>query len=200
MLFMINIGNIKKTYNNQVVLDIENFSLEEGKICAVIGPNGSGKSTLAKIIAGLIVDDSETKKEILSDSGVKLQVAYLPQKPYVFDMNLEKNLMLNGKDLDKCEDIIKNFEIGYLKGKNAKKFSGGEQQKMGLARLMMKDYDLVILDEPTSAMDEMSKLKAIDIIKDYARNKTLMMITHDLSKVNDIADYIIRLDCGKIVC
>ena len=52
---MINLGNIKKTYNNQVVLDIENFSLEEGKIYAVIGPNGSGKSTLAKIIAGLLI-------------------------------------------------------------------------------------------------------------------------------------------------
>ena len=70
---------------------------------------------------------------------------------------------------------------------------------MGLARLMMKDYDLVILDEPTSAMDEVSKNKAIKIIKEYAKNKTLIMITHDLSKVNEIADYTIRLECGKII-
>ena len=98
---MINLGNIKKTYNNQVVLDIENFSLEEGKIYAVIGPNGSGKSTLAKIIAGLLIDDSGVKKNVVTDLGIKLEVAYLPQKPYIFDMNLEKNLMLNGKDKNK---------------------------------------------------------------------------------------------------
>ena len=196
---MINLGNIKKTYNNQVVLDIENFSLEEGKIYAVIGPNGSGKSTLAKIIAGLLIDDSGVKKSVVTDFGTKLEVAYLPQKPYIFDMSLENNLMLNGKDKNKCDEQITKFEIGYLKGKNAKKFSGGEQQKMGLARLMMKDYDLVILDEPTSAMDEVSKNKAIKIIKEYAKNKTLIMITHDLSKVNEIADYTIRLECGKII-
>ena len=197
---MINIRNIKKTYNNQVVLDIENFSLEEGKIYAIIGPNGSGKSTLAKIIAGLLIDDSGIKKKIIDNSGKILDVSYLPQKPYIFDLSLEKNLLLNGNDKEKCDEIIKKFDIEYLRGKNAKKFSGGEQQKMGLARLMMKDYDLVILDEPTSAMDEISKTRAIDIIKEYAKNKTLIMITHDLSKVNDIADYTIRLECGKIIC
>ena len=197
---MINIRNIKKTYNNQVVLDIENFSLEEGKIYAIIGPNGSGKSTLAKIIAGLLIDDSGIKKKIIDDNGKALDVSYLPQKPYIFDLSLEKNLLLNGNDKEKCDEMIKKFDIGYLRGKNAKKFSGGEQQKMGLARLMMKDYDLVILDEPTSAMDEISKTRAIDIIKEYAKNKTLIMITHDLSKVNDIADYTIRLECGKIIC
>ena len=197
---MISIGNIKKTYNNQVVLDIENFSIEEGKIYAIIGPNGSGKSTLAKIIAGLIFDDSGRKKEIVSDSNKKLSVSYLPQKPYIFDMSLEKNIMLNGKDKERCLNIINTFEIGYLKGRNAKKFSGGEQQKMGLARLMMKDYDLVILDEPTSAMDEVSKGKAIEIIREYAKDKTIIIITHDLSKVNVIADFVLRMECGKIKC
>ena len=63
----------------------------------------------------------------------------------------------------------------------------------------MKDYDLVILDEPTSAMDEVSKNKAIKIIKDYAKGKTLIMLTHDLSKVNEIADFTIKMDCGKLV-
>ena len=146
-----------------------------------------------------MLKDSGIKKSVVTDLGVKLEVAYLPQKPYIFDMSLENNLMLNGKDNNKCDEQITKFEIGYLKGKNAKKFSGGEQQKMGLARLMMKDYDLVILDEPTSAMDEVSKNKAIKIIKEYAKNKTLIMITHDLSKVNEIADYTIRLECGKII-
>lgn len=198
---MIKLGNIKKTYNNQVVLDIENLSFEEGKVYVVIGPNGSGKSTLVKIIAGLIIDDSGSVKNIVSDiSGKKLNLGYLPQKPYIFDMSLEKNIMLNGKDKEKAEKLIKTFNLEHLSGRNAKKFSGGEQQKMGLARFMMQDYDLAILDEPTSAMDEFSKNNAIRIIKEYAKNKTLIMITHDLSKVNEIADFTIKMDCGKIVC
>ena len=135
---MINIRNIKKTYNNQVVLDIENFSLEEGKIYAIIGPNGSGKSTLAKIIAGLLIDDSGIKKKIIDNSGKILDVSYLPQKPYIFDLSLEKNLLLNGNDKEKCDEIIKKFDIEYLRGKNAKKFSGGEQQKMGQHLLWMR--------------------------------------------------------------
>ena len=199
---MIIVKSIKKTYNGQVVLDIENFALEEGKVYAVIGPNGSGKSTLAKILSGLLIDDSGKKKELFSDinGGEKLTVAYFPQKPYIFDISLEKNLMINGKDRKKCQELINRFEIAYLKGKNARKFSGGEQQKMGLARFMMKDYDVAILDEPTSAMDEVSKDKAIEIIKEYAKGKTLIMITHDLSKVNVIADKVLRMECGKIVC
>ena len=198
---MINIGNIKKTYNNQVVLDIDNLSLEEGKTYAVIGSNGSGKSTLAKIISGLLIDDSGKIKNIVSDTNPtnSLTIGYIPQKPYIFDMSLEKNIMINGNDKEKCLRLIDRFDIAYLKGKNAKKMSGGEQQKMGLARFMMKDYDLAILDEPTSAMDNDSKLNAIDIIKEYSKGKTLIMITHDTSNLNEIVDSIIKLDCGKIV-
>ena len=198
---MINIGNIKKTYNNQVVLDINNLSLEEGRIYVVIGANGSGKSTLAKIISGLLFDDSDKAKNIVSDKalGYKLNIGYLPQKPYIFDLSLEKNILLNGNDKTKCNQLIDLFDISYLKGKNAKKLSGGEQQKMGLARFMMQDYDLAIFDEPTSAMDEISKENAMNIIKHYAKGKTVIMITHDLAKINDIADEVIKIDCGKIV-
>ena len=114
-------------------------------------------------------------------------------------MSLEKNILLNGNDKTKCNQLIHLFDISYLKGKNAKKLSGGEQQKMGLARFMMQDYDLAIFDEPTSAMDEISKENAMNIIKHYAKGKTVIMITHDLARINDIADEVIKIDCGKIV-
>lgn len=198
---MINIDSIKKTYNNQIVIDVKNLSLEEGKIYIIIGANGSGKSTLARIISGLLVDDSGKVIKLVSDKDIdkKLNIGYLPQKPYIFDMSLEKNILLNVNNKTKCNQLIDLFGITYLKGKNAKRLSGGEQQKMSLARFMMKDYDLAILDEPTSAMDEISKEKAIDIIKKYSKNKTVIMITHDLSKIYNIADKVIKLDCGKII-
>ena len=190
---MIQFGKIKKSYNGQIVLDIDNFSIEKGKIYAITGTNGSGKSTLAKIIAGIINDDSNRKIE------TGLSVGYVPQKPYVFDLTLEKNIMINGNDKNKCEKLINDFGIGYLKGKRSKGFSGGEQQKLALARFMMKDYDLAILDEPTSAMDEKSQEIAERIILDYAKGKTMIIITHDKSQINKIADKIINMNGGKII-
>lgn len=188
---MIEFGSIKKTYNNQVVLDLTNFSIDNGKITAITGPNGSGKSTLARILAGIISSDDKT-------INCKMKVAYLPQKPYVFDLTLEKNILINGGDREKCEKLINSFGITYLKSKRAKGFSGGEQQKLALARLMMKDYDLVILDEPTSAMDEKSQNVAEKIILEYAKNKTLVIITHDKSQISKIADKTIFMNNGKI--
>ena len=193
---MINFGKIKKTYNGQVVLDIDNFFIEENKIYVITGSNGSGKSTLAKIIANLIPDDNNIVKSLNLED--KYLIGYLAQKPYVFDMSLEKNILINNNDKNKCESLIKKFSLEHLKGKSAKKFSGGEQQKMSLARFMMKDYDIVIFDEPTSAMDEISKKNAVDIIEEYTKNKTMIMITHDLGCVEHIADYIIKMDDGKI--
>lgn len=193
---MINFGKIKKTYNGQVVLDIDNFSIEENKTYVITGSNGSGKSTLAKIIANLIPDDNNIVKSLNLEN--KYLIGYLAQKPYVFDMNLEKNILINNNDKNKCESLIKKFSLEHLRGKSAKKFSGGEQQKMSLARFMMKDYDIVIFDEPTSAMDENSKKTAVDIIEEYTKNKTMIMITHDLPCVEHIADYIIKMDDGKI--
>lgn len=190
---MIQFGKIKKSYNGQIVLDIDDFSIEKGKIYAITGTNGSGKSTLAKIIAGILKDDSNRNIE----TGLK--VGYVPQKPYVFDLTLEKNILINGNDKNKCEKLINDFGIGYLKGKRAKGFSGGEQQKLALARFMMKDYDLAILDEPTSAMDERSQERAEEIILNYAKGKTMIVITHDKSQINKIADKIINMNGGKIV-
>ena len=195
---MISFGNIKKTYNNQLVLDINEFRVEDGLNYIVTGPNGSGKSTLAKILAGIILDDSGIKKQAKNEKNKTLSIGYLTQKPYVFDMNLEKNIMIKNNDKDKCEKLINELNISYLKKKNAKKFSGGEQQKMSLARFMMDDYDIVILDEPTSAMDEASKINAMRIIEKYVLDKTLIMISHDLKQIEDNKKIIIRMENGKI--
>ena len=195
---MIRFGDIKKTYNNQMVLDIKDFKVEDGLNYIITGPNGSGKSTLAKILAGLILDDSGIIKIAKNDKNDILSVGYLTQKPYVFDMNLERNIMIKNNDKDKCGNLINELDISYLKKKNAKKFSGGEQQKMSLARFMMNDYDIVILDEPTSAMDEKSKMNAMRIIEDYVKDKTLIMISHDLKQIEDKRMNIIRMENGKI--
>lgn len=195
---MISFGSIKKTYNNQLVLDIDEFKVKDELNYIITGPNGSGKSTLAKILAGIILDDSGIKKQPKNENNKVLSIGYLTQKPYVFDMNLENNIMIKNNDKDKCEKLVNELNISYLKKKNAKKFSGGEQQKMSLARFMMDDYDVVILDEPISAMDEASKINAMRIIEKYVLDKTLIMISHDLKQIEDKNKIIIKMENGKI--
>ena len=195
---MIDFGSIKKTYHGQNVLDIDNFSIEENKIHVVTGSNGSGKSTLAKVLSGIIPDDDGNIKKVYKTDGSEYSVGYLTQKPYVFDLSLERNILINGNDKNKCNKLIDEFGIGYLRGKNAKSFSGGEAQKMGLARFMMNDYDIVIFDESTSAMDEDSKKNAARILREYAKYKTVIVITHDLTQIKDFANSIIDMRGGKI--
>lgn len=196
---MIELKNIKKTYKGQKVIDIDEFCIEEGNIYTITGINGSGKSTFAKILSGLLDDDSEKSIKLKNNQNDVLSVGYLPQNPYVFDMTLEKNILINGNNIARLEFYIDQFGIGYLKGKNCKKFSGGERQKMALIRLMMKDYDLVIFDEPTSAMDEESKKKAISIISEYSKNKTAIVISHDLIYLKKISKGIFKMEAGKLV-
>lgn len=221
---MIELKNIKKTYNNQVVVDVDELSLEEGKFYSLIGSNGSGKSTFAKILAGIIRQDNGKLLHILKkieDDGTKkyFQIGYLPQKAYMFDMNLERNIKVGyNKENDwnyanesrinetfryyierKVDDMITKFGLEALRKKNAKKFSGGEQQKVALARFMMQDFDLAILDEPTSAMDKESETVAEKIIRNYAKDKTLILITHELDQARRFTEDKLVMNSGKIV-
>ena len=141
-----------KTYCGRTVLTLPELELPDGKITAVIGPNGSGKSTFAKILGG--IEKADDKKPLLSD----ISVGYLPQKSFSFRMSTEKNILQNGKDPARASELMKALGIDTLAGQSAKKLSGGETARMALCRILMKRYDLLILDEPTTAMDMESTL------------------------------------------
>lgn len=201
---MIEFKKIKKTYNKQVVVDIDKLCLEEGEFYSLIGANGSGKSTFARIISAIIKPDSGKLVFIpkgVDENGKKkyLQVGYLPQKAYMFDMSLENNIKIGCNDDNKANDLIAKFDLDSLRGKNAKKFSGGEQQKVALARFMMQDFDFIILDEPTSAMDKKSEANAEQIIKKYAKDKTLILITHELDQARRFTEKQLVMNSGKIL-
>lgn len=192
-------NNIKKSYNGKLILDIKKLSIEDGKTYVIMGSNGSGKTTLVKILCGIENIDGNI---CIKNKDVK--IGYAPQKPFVFDMSLMDNLKVvcdikdRNKVSRKAETLISEFGIEYLKNKNAKRFSGGEKQKLGLARLFMNDYDLVILDEPTSAMDDDSINIAENIIKEYTKNKTLLLITHDIEQAKRFSHEIHILKNGDI--
>ena len=154
------ISAFTKTYEKKVVLHFPDFELVKGKITAVIGSNGSGKSTLAKVLAG--IEPSDQKNHPLADGSV----GYLPQKSYGFHMSVYANLMLNKHDKELASRRMDALKINDLAKKRADRLSGGETARMALARLLMGTYDLLILDEPTAAMDRESTLLAEELIKE----------------------------------
>lgn len=185
---------LKKSYGGRVVLNTPELLLEPGTICAVIGANGSGKSTMAKLLSG--VEKSDTGAVTLSG-----RVGYMPQKSYAFRMSTRKNILLAGSDNEKAERLMKALRIDHLADKPAYRLSGGETARMALARLMMKDYELVILDEPTAAMDMESTLFSEELLVDYCRESgcTTLLVTHSLQQAKRIADCVIFMDKGEAV-
>ena len=183
---------IKKTYKGRLVLDVPSLELENGKIYSIVGANGSGKSTFAKIIAGIVPADEGNCA--LQNSG------YMAQKNYAFNMSLEKNIMINGDSKERCHTLMESLNIAHLSANKAKTLSGGETAKMALARIMMKDYKVLILDEPTAAMDKDSVFLTEKLILEYVKKNQciVILITHSLEQAKRISDEIIEIDYGKI--
>ena len=187
---------LKKTYDGRCVLDVPELSLESGKIYAVIGANGSGKSTLARLIAGTEKADGGYIKSDVS-------IGYMPQKCYAFKMSTRKNLRINRSDNDtEHEDMLmESLGISQLADEKATKLSGGETARMALARLLMKKYELLVLDEPSSAMDIESTLTAEKLIRSYREESgaAVLIITHSVSQAERIADEVIFLSAGELI-
>ena len=184
-----------KTYDGVTVLDFPGMELQPGKIYAVIGANGSGKSTFAKILAGVLPADQKGRLR------EEASVGYLPQKHYAFRMSTRKNILLSGKDESRAESLMEALQIRHLENKRADRLSGGETARMALARLMMKRYDVVILDEPTAAMDMDTTAAAETLILDYTRQTgcTLVLVTHSLQQARRIADEVLFFHKGILL-
>ena len=189
------IAAFSKTYEDRRVLDFPGTVLQPGKIYAVIGANGSGKSTFAKILAGVLRADQ--KGALLSEGTI----GYMPQKNYAFRMSAKKNILLNGTDESRALALMDAIQIRHLEHKRADKLSGGETARMALVRLMMGTYSLVILDEPTAAMDMETTLLSENLIGEYVRETgcSLILVTHSLQQARRLADEVWYFHKGKLL-
>ena len=184
-----------KTYEGRQVLDFPGMELQPGKIYAIIGANGSGKSTFAKILSGILFADKRGKH---LDSR---SIGYMPQKNYAFRMSTRANILLNNKDERRAELLMDAMQIRHLESKRADKLSGGETARMALVRLMMGRYELVILDEPTAAMDMETTLLSEQLIAHYVKETgcALLLVTHSLQQARRIADEIWYFHKGTLL-
>lgn len=189
------ISAFSKTYDGIGVLDFPGMELKPGTVYAIIGANGSGKSTFAKILAGILPADRKGK---LMDAAA---VGYMPQKNYAFRMSAKSNILLNGKEEARAESLMDALQIRHLENKRADKLSGGETARMALARLMMRSYDVVILDEPTAAMDMETTSLSEDLILRYVKETgcALILVTHSLQQARRVADEVLYFHKGRLL-
>ena len=189
------ITSFSKTYEGRQVLDFPGMEVQPGKIYAVIGANGSGKSTFAKILTGLLPADQKGK---FASGGT---VGYMPQKNYAYRMSTRANILLNGSDEARANVLMDAIQIRHLENKRADKLSGGETARMALVRLMMRPYDMVLLDEPTAAMDMETTLLSEKLIASYVKETgcALILVTHSLQQARRIADEVWYFHKGKLL-
>jgi len=185
-----------KTYDGRTVLKLPELELRPGKICAVIGANGSGKSTFAKLLAGVELPD---EKHCPLDSTVS--VGYLPQRSYAYRMNVRNNVLLGGKESERADRLLEAVQLSHLAKKRADRLSGGETARMALARLMMKAFDVVILDEPTAAMDMETTALTEALMMEYCQETgcAMLLVTHSLQQARRLADEAMFLKKGRLV-
>ena len=188
-----------KTYGDRIAASFDGMELEKGKIYAIIGANGSGKSTIARIIAGALKPD--IKGSVTEGKPV---INYMPQRSFSFRMSVIKNILIScgssEENKAKAEYYMDKLELTELKDQRADRLSGGETGKMALSRVMMKDCDILVLDEPTAAMDVKSTIAAEALIKEY-RGKTgacVIIITHSLAQAQRVADYTLFISNGEV--
>ena len=194
---MPDISQLTKHYGEKTILSVDSLKIKKGETLAVTGPNGSGKSTLLKILSGLIKADSGT-----ADGFGK--VLYMPQSSYAFSMSVEKNVLyaMSGDDkAERAEKILKRLGLSDLKDRNAKKLSGGETQRLALARLLCCECDTLVLDEPSGAVDIDGTDYVWRAIEEYKKENgcTVIFSTHSPFEAGRHAERIILLHKGKII-
>ena len=203
-------------YGEKKVIDNLSMEIKESSVSALVGPSGSGKSTIAKLIAGLwdvgkgdVLIGGVNTKDIPLDIQNKF-IAYVSQDNYLFDMSVRENIRLgNPKASDKkveeiakksgCHDFIKALENGYdtMVGSAGGHLSGGEKQRISIARAMLKDAKLIILDEATAYTDPENEALIQSAVAKLAYNKTMIVIAHRLSTIRDV-DKIFVINDGKV--
>lgn len=209
---MITAKNIKKKYNDQEVLRGIDLKIDENEFVVILGASGSGKSTLLNILSGLEKSDSGEvvyDNESISDYSEKQltkfrkdKIGFVFQQYYLLNnLTVEQNVKVGANLADNKEyvDIIKDLGLEDKLSKYPNELSGGEQQRVSIARALAKKPTVLFLDEPTGALDEETGRKILEYLlklKDKS-HFTMIMVTHN-ENIAELANRIIHVGSGRI--
>src|SRR6056297_2682 len=196
------------------ILKIDDLTINEGKITCIVGRSGGGKSTFLRLLNNMVSPDSGQIKfkgqSIGEYNPIKLrrEVLMLPQNPIIFSGTIRYNftvtLNYNDEYAMSDEKYNKILDKVGLKEQNldddAEKLSGGEKQGLALARILILDPDILLLDEPSSALDEETERLIIEMVVKCIKEKngTLIMVTHSKEIANKYGDQIITINEGEL--
>ena len=213
----IELKNVRFSYRDEEVLHGVSLKVEAGTVNALVGPSGSGKSTIARLIASLWDVDSgsielggaDIKELPLSECTRRM--SFVSQDNYLFDLSVRDNIRMGRKGATDeevaeaakkcgCHDFITALPDGYdtVIGEGGATVSGGERQRITIARAIMKDAPIIVLDEATANVDPENEKDLVEAIEELTHDKTVVMIAHRLKTVRN-ADMIFVADGGRIV-
>ena len=200
-----------KTYRKgKVALHGVDLFVKEGEVVGLIGPNGAGKTTLIKLLLGLL-DPTTGSVGLWGQESTKLtreirkRIGFLlDQRGLYTDLSVEENLHFWAKlysvNSEKVEASLKGWDLWDARKDLVKKLSSGMSQRLSIARATLQDPSLVLLDEPTSQLDPLVRVKVLDLINRLgAKNKTLLVTSHDLAGMERVCTRMILLRKGRIV-
>ena len=212
------VRNLKKVYNGKIVLDVNNLNFQEGKIYAIVGPNGSGKTTLLNILNLLekpdegqifFYDQEITNKSNSDTLEIRRRMTLVNQDPFLFHSTVYDNIAYGLKirsipsmvQKSRIRSALNIVGLSGFKDRKANQLSGGEAQRVVIARALVIEPEVLFLDEPTTNIDQ----KHIDVVERIIKKikkeiKTAVIFsTHDLSQAYRLADEVISLLDGKII-
>lgn len=206
---MIQVKNLIKYYGKTKAVDNLNFTVSKNEIIGFLGQNGAGKTTTLNMIVGYIRPSSGeiiiNGKEINSrKNSEKKNIGYLPEQPPLYsDMTVSEylNFVCELKYANKKElvNTIEQLDLDKIKNKLIKNISKGCKQRVGFAQALIGNPEILILDEPNSGLDPKQIIKMRDLIKSLKQEHTILISSHILSEINEIADRVIIINKGEIV-
>ncbi len=200
---LLEVKNLKKSFDDNIVLKDISLNVEKGEVLAIIGPSGSGKSTLLRCITDLEQEDSG---EINFDGTFGLVFQNFNLFPHHSVMKNITNAPIRVQKRDKAEVFDHARKLLTQMGLSDKEdaypceLSGGQQQRVSIARALAMNPDILFFDEPTSALDPELTGEILTVIKELAaQHMTMVIVTHEMAFARNVADTIIFMDDGVIV-
>ena len=216
-LGLIKFDNVNFKYDKTFVLNKCSFKVGQGETIAIVGKSGSGKTTILNLItkmykanSGNVFIDNININE-LSETYIRDNISIISQNPYLFDMSIKENLKLVNDNITDEEiieickkvcihDFINKLPNKYdtIIGEGGLKLSGGQKQRLGIARALVKNTKIILLDEITSALDNETGAIIKKVIKNIQKEHTIIIVTHELSMIKDCSRILV-LEEGKII-
>lgn len=217
---MLKINSLKKSYDNDIVIDELNFQLDTGEIVAVMGPSGCGKSTFIRCINRLVESDSgeiffndipihNLKAEEMEK--IRLRIGFVFQHfNLISRLNVKQNVSLGlikkGYSIEEAYEkavlALKDVGLDNLADNPVDRLSGGEKQRVGIARALVMEPDLILLDEPTASLDPILVTEVLDVLESIAKvrkNTSMIIVTHEVAFARRVADKIYFMDQGRFI-